>query len=116
MDTKFTPGPWEFTELKGTDSRGMGYIAANGHDIIHAGVMDLPTAENRANARLIAAAPDLLAALQMIVHNYYTGNYSAIDMPQGRDAIDKALGCECAATHDGPWAGVHSSNCPAVRP
>jgi hypothetical protein len=54
-----TKGPWTFRELRGND--GLGYIESDGRDIIHAGVSDLSAAENRANAALIAAAPDLLA-------------------------------------------------------
>lgn len=68
METKHTPGPWSFRPLMSEDNRGMGYIEdANGHDIIHAGVMDLPMHENQANAALIAAAPDLLEALKSAV-------------------------------------------------
>jgi hypothetical protein len=56
MSAGHTPGPWAFRPISGDD--GLGYIEADGHDIIHAGVSDLPAEENVANARLIAAAPD----------------------------------------------------------
>jgi hypothetical protein len=51
-ETKFTPGRWAFRALRGDD--GLGYIEADGYDIIHAGVSDLSREENEANAHLIA--------------------------------------------------------------
>lgn len=65
-EAKHTEGPWEFRELSPFDD-GLGYISADGRDIIHSGVLDLSKDENLANARLIAAAPDLLAALELFV-------------------------------------------------
>lgn len=56
---KHTPGPWTATE------RGEFVNAPNGRDICHIyGQRTL--GEDKANARLIAAAPDLLAALQAL--------------------------------------------------
>lgn len=62
---KHTPGPWEYTEnldaLYSMISSGNSVVA--GIPCLLDGEMDeLPTI--RANARLIAAAPDLLAALK----------------------------------------------------
>lgn len=62
MNTKHTPGPWRvgtddrsiFT-VRGTTSAGMQHIATA------AGCASLNDADLRANARLIAAAPDLAA-------------------------------------------------------
>lgn len=68
--TKHTPGPWKviegndrngkYTRVAGTD--GWGVLADCG--------MGLRAAfdEQEANARLIAAAPDMLALLQRIMH------------------------------------------------
>lgn len=62
---KATEAPWSFRELRGDD--GLGYIEADNHDIIHAGVSDLSPDENRANAELICLlrnhAPALLSEL-----------------------------------------------------
>lgn len=60
---KHTPGPWK--------ARGNSvWHNAEGDEIgIVAGVStSKPAAENAANARLIAAAPDLLAALRLIAN------------------------------------------------
>lgn len=87
-----TPGPWVLADeynpsLARHDYHfihaGRGYPDENGHGFGISGVMSL------ANARLIAAAPDLYAALKTIVHNYDTGNYTAIDMPAAREALAK---------------------------
>jgi hypothetical protein len=50
-----TPGPWHYDTTWGLIKHGGAEIAA-----LHSG--------NIANARLIAAAPDLLAALQRLTH------------------------------------------------
>lgn len=61
MTTTHTPGPWEAADLR--VMWGSYFVAdCNGKGDI--GRQD----ESRANARLIAAAPDLLAALQLIVN------------------------------------------------
>lgn len=64
--SKFTPGPWRFRQLNCVDGRGMGYIEANGRDIAHTGDAALWTAENFANARLIAKAPEMCEALREV--------------------------------------------------
>lgn len=63
-----SPASWEIRELTCEDHRGMGWVEdANGRDIACCGAQELWQEENRSNARLIAAAPDLLQALQMFV-------------------------------------------------
>jgi len=63
MSSKHTPGPWT-VEIEDCDdfafSRGMVYDATNGIVAEVYAHTDMPTTE--ANARLLAAAPDLLAA------------------------------------------------------
>ena len=62
MKTQHTPGPWSVSKLATPD-----YAP---EFAIHAGDDDLARTMNgdsEANARLIAAAPDLLAALQRIL-------------------------------------------------
>lgn len=94
--------PWEFTELAGDDSRGMGYIAdANGEDILHTGVMGFTKAENLELANVAAAAPDLLDALTNIVvdeekrrkslrTNSPAAQFSDARLAKARAAIDRA--------------------------
>lgn len=74
-----TPGPWEVvnnppnedgstaTSIYGSDQ----YVA----DVYcgYAGSRNMPNAEAAANARLIAAAPDLLVALEQLVSDYERG-------------------------------------------
>ncbi len=81
MEMKFTPGPWTVDV-----ARDIRYIHSAAGDIIlqfsplYDGI-DNAAAKNEcdANARLIAAAPDLLAALQEIVRE-----------PQGKTVADNA--------------------------
>ena len=88
---RFTPGPWTF------ERRGMGH----GYDIVGGSlgetiVYDVRNSRHEkavANARLIAAAPDLLTALQAILHTYDDGGVplaSAFEMANA--AIAKAVG------------------------
>jgi hypothetical protein len=62
MNTKHTPGPWEaFGPVK--------FTVYGGDPKVRIAVIDYctgaPTDEHDANGRLIAAAPDLLAALRL---------------------------------------------------
>jgi hypothetical protein len=70
MSTKFTPGPWSYSEVSWD---GGLYIKPSGHDVVLAEIWGLeypfPDADDeaRANAALIAAAPELLEALEKTV-------------------------------------------------
>ena len=76
-----TPGPWA-VDTRFHDSRSRGFIRA-GLDplpgahvpvaVARACYMNRPLAEVEANARLIAAAPDLLAALRWLVEECTDG-------------------------------------------
>lgn len=86
-ETKFTPGPWEAVdhysdELSVVDSRGFEIAEAPATAILldysdKLGIkhwahspdasLDLSADEQAANARLIAAAPELLAALEAVM-------------------------------------------------
>ena len=60
-----TPGPWEVSHLSAAGKRTAGLLIREaGHCITLASVRR----ENEANARLIAAAPDLLEALKELQH------------------------------------------------
>lgn len=60
MVSEHTPGPWTYRP-PGVQL-GLAVIASNGHVIYS----DRHTEETEANARLIAAAPELLAALEQL--------------------------------------------------
>ncbi|TIS78005.1 MAG: hypothetical protein E5W94_11455 [Mesorhizobium sp.] len=67
MTPKHTPGPWEagsergYAELNGVQIRDrVGLVLA-------VAIGDVPELDSKANARLIAAAPELLAALKAVV-------------------------------------------------
>ena len=80
--SKHTPGPWTFVHEGGIDG---GYFIDAKEDVVV-----LPRGRlNEADARLIAAAPDLLAALKAVMEAAEKWS-PAID--QGRAAIAKAEG------------------------
>jgi len=60
MTTQHTPGPWNVTGLYVREQDGG--LVASINDLWHD--QKTPKAEMAANARLIAAAPELLAALE----------------------------------------------------
>lgn len=77
-----TPGPWKFDRLvvRGVPAPdGLGYIRPeneDGKEIAHHGDTDRTEAENVANGNLIAAAPDLLAALIYFANEYVSDDAS----------------------------------------
>jgi hypothetical protein len=92
----YTPGPWRvFTTTDGSKLIGIGELNGGGITDCGFGVWRGGDAEAIANARLIAAAPDLIEALQDILE-YSGGAASALDdeyvMDRARAALSKALG------------------------
>ena len=99
-ENKFTPGPWK---VDGGVVKGDLFIWASGeyfggHGLArvfkdgakrHSGTVE-------ANARLIAAAPEMLAVLRMLLNNFEaTGGKSVMEIcfiEQAKHAIAKALG------------------------
>jgi hypothetical protein len=82
MTTKFTPGPWRIAG-KGTIRAGDGWIG------------DTHWRNREANARLIAAAPDLYEAVRLLLADF--ADYPASERPchafdVARDALAKAEG------------------------
>lgn len=72
MSDKHTPGPWTLGHVgqHGAFEIGVNYrhglpsfVVAGRNDVSHR------SAESAANARLIAAAPDMLAALREVAHH-----------------------------------------------
>lgn len=83
-----TPGSWHADESKSF------YVFACGSLAEQAGVTNGPfvaNASTAANARLIAAAPDLLAALQVLLNDKYLSDPINTDrMAQARAAVARA--------------------------
>ena len=98
-----TPGPWDFV---GHDAGGSGYhlveIGANHPSNTPALALvtapaGRPDSEAEANARLIAAAPELLAALECILKRYESAGVQCYpearrEVIAARAAIAKATG------------------------
>ena len=92
-----TPGPWAVQEVGA--SRGLprgGYRVRQGGTVYDVALIDndgsADSAELKANARLIASAPDLLAALRALLDKL-GGNmdaYLAAEKAQARAAIERA--------------------------
>lgn len=92
MSTKHTPGPWMIA------GKTVYALNEDGYNRFSALVQDAHTKESElvANARLIAAAPELLEALQMLtdhVNRYIYGDDDVL-VSNARYAIRKALGEE----------------------
>ena len=88
METKHTPGPWS------VEKDGLYLIGASGAgNVAYVGTPFVGDAE--ANARLIAAAPAMLAALQQIVadYDYEKGNCKPHTLAgHAKRAIEQATG------------------------
>lgn len=97
MDAKHTPGPWSVGEKVGTlvfagneGSMGDFICEVTGED-------ETPRAVNRANARLIAAAPELLSALYELdgaaeYMDFDPESRFGLAVEKARTAIAKATG------------------------
>ena len=94
MSAKHTPGPWMVN-----DAKGRRWIETRGDDAIAQVLKDDCSRETfDANASLIAAAPDLLEALQGLIDDCGFGRI-IFDTPaatRAREAIAKAIGGEVA--------------------
>jgi hypothetical protein len=90
MSTQHTPGPW-YALAEGITGAEIGYRAIIDDDGV---TVCNPSPMGAANARLIAAAPDLLAALQAIVTGNVYGNPTQWNLciDRGIAAIAKATG------------------------
>jgi hypothetical protein len=102
MTTKHTPGPWSVVFEKTSTGKDFGIICGGSG---RSGLMDTvichapdsqsePTSFKRfqeANARLMAAAPELLAALNALLDDVGRAN-SMLGAVQARAAIAKAIG------------------------
>jgi hypothetical protein len=91
MTTKHTPAPWE---IKGSLKDGDFWINGESHNYDTVIVANPDFIVSEANAKLIAAAPDLLEALIEIIARYDRyGNHvpmPSADIEKSRAAIAKA--------------------------
>ena len=98
MTTSHTPGPWETQELEYSfrvvDHRAMKFNNSRICDVQHwsAGIRGPDREEARSNARLIAAAPDLLEALKELLDQDDHGQDEIWVRNKARAAIAKATG------------------------
>jgi hypothetical protein len=96
--SKHTPGPWEFYQRagEGEDHKGFRVTTGNPRWWAIATIMPVDGAgvEGEANARLIAAAPDLLAALEKVWAEGVIPDGFALLQDQVCDAIAKAGGAK----------------------
>ena len=97
-----TPGPWEIRRVG--IAKDLPVVTSAEHDVCEMRYNTNGRLRLENNARLIAAAPELLAALKGIV-GYYDGDMKAsagtlVDtyLPQARAAIAKAVGDPKAAS------------------
>ena len=95
---KGTPGPWRVSEKRGDlidirhNNNGIGAISLN---LAHVVARQSWLKEAEANAKLIAAAPELLEALQKMVSKAYKQNWNDAypeELQSAQAAINKALG------------------------
>lgn len=99
MEFKGTKGPWvvlpeecdkPYIRIRGA-RLGERYKIANVLTPIYEGVSEREAQETRANAKLIAAAPELLEALHRLVENVDGGEFISITrIEEARAAIRKA--------------------------
>lgn len=83
MKTQFTPAPWRTTGLNVRAGDALICYATN-----HWADDETPESERQANANLIAAAPDLLSALERLTHPMADDE----DLDYAREIIAKAKG------------------------
>lgn len=79
MQTQHTPGPWKDGPVFGKTERAIFWTDTSKPGTWQRRLDDKLGAFKEADARLIAAAPDLLEALQWLVN--------AHDAPTGRDGV-----------------------------
>ena len=90
-DTKFTPGPWRYDRTNGSPTTGEHMIAGAKPGYL-AEVRDCGSGDVRANAHLIAAAPDLYAALDGLLGLLDAGSLYEPQAYAARTALAKARG------------------------
>jgi hypothetical protein len=97
-EPKHTPGPWAYADPELWENADGVVIGTAADDDVEAfeicEVCELPRAERNANVRLIAAAPDLLAACEEAAEALESSEYRSDQRTRGRllAAIARAKG------------------------
>lgn len=96
-NTQHTPGTWVFrpytmSEREHSEIAGFNIVTPEQQHIACCSARWMPEAETEANARLIAAAPSLLEALQNILANLDDMGVRVANRMQADAAIAKATG------------------------
>jgi hypothetical protein len=98
---KHTPGPWKFRDDSKVFKTNPFSVYIKGRGVHSAAIANIPRKqtifeeEALANALLIAAAPELLAALQGLLKGIFDGpddSDAAMLIAKARDAVNKATG------------------------
>lgn len=89
METKFTPGPWVTADSHGPLESGTSVQSTHDQWLVATTTGYYGRDTQIANARLIAAAPDMLEVLLRI---YSFGDLNGEDYDAVRDVIAKATG------------------------
>ena len=82
MRKEHTPGPWHKNERRGPSGFGI-WIPS----------FEIATVSSEEDARLIAAAPELLKALKMLIEDYYDDHSDHVEcgVLSARAAIARAI-------------------------
>lgn len=89
MSTQYTPGPWRIGTPPPNGEQTIGTL--NGL-MVAVATTGAEMEETKANARLIAAAPELLEALQSVLDNCLDSEGLCAAHAKARAAIAKATG------------------------
>ncbi len=99
MNTKHTPRPWKSVIHEGVGGCDYIQILAGSWDIVHNKHSARDWEEEKANARLIAASPELLEAcrnlvsiVEQLIPDESVRGVADVVLAQGRAAIAKAEG------------------------
>ena len=93
--SKHTPGPWEPGEEAGIWA-GKRKICVMRYFLNKSNPLKICEKETQANARLIAAAPELLEACKNLIYSFNTMDAKdiSVSIKMGKQAITKAEGKE----------------------
>jgi hypothetical protein len=107
--SKHTPGPWTISKPMGPGNIGIQSkdINAGGNWFV-AELPNCPHEEAEGNAELIAAAPELLEAVQNLVLIFQTGNHYDTRNPYTRPEVIEAMKTIAKATgFTGDWTSAN---------
>lgn len=88
--SEHTPGPWQARHEP--DGEGPAWIIETQPYADDVCGIHTDSADDAANARLICAAPDLLAACEALLHNMQQHSCPGCHIEKAREAVRKAKG------------------------